>query len=256
MKQVFLAFVLLIGIAHASGAEMATPAPSPQEILTDMARVFETKQIKTRPMAIQFDVEPGPEPIFVQLDGTGKAAVSARRESKPTFICKTDYETLKQIYRGELNALTAGAKANWNNSAPLDIRLPEGEKLTPDLMKDILVVGQRFLNRSSPEMIRFGLEHSRVVHGGHVTSLFYDQGFRSGWYTLRRGERLNEAADQNPFPQALIILGGKGRATFGGSTVNITAGEAYYIPPRSQHMLWTESDEPLSLIWIAWGPGA
>lgn len=230
-------------------------APDAQQIVTEMAAAFEAKHVTSRPLVIQFEVQPGPQSITVRLDGTGRATVTSGRDPKPSFTCKTDLTTLKNIYSGELNALTAGAKANWTDHAPLDIVLPEGEKMTPELMKDIVMIGQRFLNRSKPEMVRFGLAHSRVIHGGHVTSLFYDQGLRSAWYTLRKGERLNEAADQNPFPQAFIILSGEGAAEIGDSKVTVKAGEAYYIPAGSQHTLWTDGEE-LSLIWIAWGRGA
>ena len=73
---------------------------------------------------------------------------------------------------------------------------------------------------------------------------------------MKKGELLNEAGDTNPFPQAFIFISGEGFATIGDETVQVSGGESYYIPPGSDHIVWTESEDPLVLIWIAWGEGA
>jgi mannose-6-phosphate isomerase-like protein (cupin superfamily) len=86
--------------------------------------------------------------------------------------------------------------------------------------------------------------------------LFYHPGFRSAWYLIKKGERLNEPGDTNPFPQGFIFISGEGFAKIGEETVPVRAGEAYYIPPGSDHVVWTESDQPLELIFLAWGEGA
>ena len=104
--------------------------------------------------------------------------------------------------------------------------------------------------------ILLGEEHSRLVHGGHVVGLFYDKGLRSAWYAVNKGERLNSPDDSNPFPQAFIFLSGKGKAQIGDKVISVKGGEAYYIPPGSSHVAWTEEDEPLELLFLAWGEGA
>ena len=73
---------------------------------------------------------------------------------------------------------------------------------------------------------------------------------------VKRGQRLNEPGDTNPFPQAFVIISGAGFAKIGPDTVRVRANEAYYIPPLSDHVLWTLDDEPVVLIWMAWGEGA
>jgi mannose-6-phosphate isomerase-like protein (cupin superfamily) len=45
-------------------------------------------------------------------------------------------------------------------------------------------------------------------------------------------------------------------AKIGDETIPVKAGEAYYIPPGSDHVVWTEGDSPLVMIWLAWGKGA
>jgi len=87
-----------------------------------------------------------------------------------------------------------------------------------------------------------------------VVTLYYHPGFRSAWYLLKKKDKLNEAGDTNPFPQAFIFIKGTGFATIGEKTIPVKAGESYYIPPSSDHVVWTESE--LVLIWLAWGKGA
>ena len=113
-----------------------------------------------------------------------------------------------------------------------------------------------FFNTSKPEKIKLGEQYSRKVHGGHAIPLYYHPGFRSAWHMVKKGEQINEPGDVNPFPQAIVVINGKGYAKIGDQTVEINSNESYYIPPKSDHVIWTESEEPLVLIWLAWGEGA
>jgi len=163
---------------------------------------------------------------------------------------------LRQIYEGKFNAITAAAKANYLEKAPLDWRFSNNKKITPDTIARFNYLGMHFFNRNNPEKVLLDEEHSRVVHGGHVIGLYYATGFRSAWYMLKKGETLNQEGDTNPFHQAMIFIEGEGFAKIGDKTVKVKKGESYYIPPNTSHVVWTESDEPLVLIWLAWGKGA
>jgi mannose-6-phosphate isomerase-like protein (cupin superfamily) len=86
--------------------------------------------------------------------------------------------------------------------------------------------------------------------------MFYGKGFRSAWYLLEKGDQLNEPGDTNPFPQAFIFLSGEGRARIGGKDLTVKLNEAYLIPPDTEHIIWNDREEPLTLIFLAWGEGA
>jgi mannose-6-phosphate isomerase-like protein (cupin superfamily) len=62
--------------------------------------------------------------------------------------------------------------------------------------------------------------------------MFYHTGFRSGWYQIEMGEKLNDEGDTNPFPQAFVIVQGVGYAKIGEITQDVGAGIAYFIPPE------------------------
>lgn len=115
---------------------------------------------------------------------------------------------------------------------------------------------QHFFSRTDPEKIELGEQYAREVHGGHAIPLYYYPGFRSSWYLVKKGEKINEPGNTNPFQQAFVIIGGEGKAVIGRETVVVKAGQSYYIPPDTEHIFWTETDSPLVMIWLAWGEEA
>jgi mannose-6-phosphate isomerase-like protein (cupin superfamily) len=165
-------------------------------------------------------------------------------------------DTLRLIYDGKMTAMTAAGKAEASERPPLDVGLAEGLEFTPEIRTQFYTFLYHFFNMSDPERILLGEQYSRMVHGGHVCALYYHPGFRSAWYLLKKGEKLNEPGDTNPHPQAFVFIEGQGFVKIGDKTVRVKAGESYYIPPNSDHVVWTESDKPLVLIYLAWGKGA
>jgi mannose-6-phosphate isomerase-like protein (cupin superfamily) len=165
-------------------------------------------------------------------------------------------DTLRSIYKGEMTAMTAGGKGSGTDSAPLEFEFTEAAMELDDPKQAAFHFLRHFFNRSKPEKVLLGEEHSRVVHGANVVALYYAPGFRSAWYMVKKGQRLNEPGDTNPFSQAFVIISGKGLSKIGEDTIEIRAGESYYVPPGSDHVIWTEDEEPLVLIWFGWGEGA
>lgn len=127
-------------------------------------------------------------------------------------------------------------------------------------MNDLLFFIQRFFNSSAHDKVILREEHSRMVHGAHAIPLFYQQsddiGVRSAWYQINKGEKINEPGDTNPFPQYFIVINGKGFAKIGLDTVSIKKNESYYVAPGQDHIFWNESEEPIELIFLAFGKGA
>jgi len=227
-----------------------------KEMLQDFVDLYHHQTQKGRNRAVDFDLQPDGGTWHVIFGGEEVPEVEQGPHVGARFTFVLSPDTLVQLYQGDLSPLTAAGREHISKPAPLDFRLGEAVELTPDVYREMILFMQRFFNRSSPEKIIFGEEHTRKVHGGHAAAMFYDQGFRSAWYLLKEGERLNEPGDRNPFPQAFVFLSGKGRARIGKDMVNVQAGEAYYIPPQSEHIVWNEREEPLTLFFLAWGEGA
>lgn len=226
------------------------------QILEAMGEVFKSKIDEHYSVIVQFDITDKKESWHVIVEEGRKVSVGKGPHEGAGFFVITTSDTLRLIHDGKMTAMTAGGKATGADHAPLDIKLAEGLKFTPEIRTQFYTFLHHFFNPTVPERILLGEEYSRVVHGAHVVALYYHPGFRSAWYLVKKGEKLNEPKDTNPFPQAFIFIEGEGFARIGDRTVKVKAGESYFIPPNSDHVVWTESDKPLILIYLAWGDGA
>lgn len=238
------------------GQSTGSERPEAWEMLEKMAEAFKNKIGEQFSVAVQFDISDKEESWYVTIEEGRKVSVGKTAHKKAQFIFVITTDTLLLIYEGKMTAMTAAGKAKGSDPAPLDLKFAEGMESTPEIRKKFYTFIQHFFNPTEPERILLGEEYSRVVHGGHVIPLYYHPGLRSGWYLLKKGERLNEPGDTNPFPQAFIFIQGEGFAKIGDKTIRVKAGESYFIPPGSDHVVWTESKKPLILIWLAWGEGA
>ncbi len=207
-------------------------------------------------LVVQFDLAPEEDVWHVVLAEGQSPTVQAGPHADARFVIVLSAETLARLYTGDLAPLTAAGRAHITDPAPLDFRLGAGVTLTPAVYAELIAFVQRFFNASEPRRILLGAEHARVVHGGHAVVMFYDPGFRSAWYLLHQGERLNAPGDTNPYPQAFVFLSGEGRAKIGDHEITVRANEAYHIPPHTEHIVWNDREEPLTLLFMAWGAGA
>lgn len=223
------------------------------EILNRMANKFRDKIEKDFRLKIRFNFTDIQSTYFLIVQN-GEVMINNSLAEEVDVILTTTEKVLKNIYRGEITAFTAAGKAHITDDAPLNWEIVGGS--SPEEIKKIYYVVMHFFNTSKPEKIKLGEQYSRKVHGGHAIPLYYHPGFRSAWYMVKKDEQINEPGDVNPFPQAIVVINGKGYAKIGDQTVEINSNESYYIPPKSDHVIWTESEESLVLIWLAWGEGA
>lgn len=224
------------------------------DMFKEMAECF-TKKISADYRCIcQLNVNDLNESWYL-IATNGKVEVCQEYDGELDVIVETTQATLQDIYSGKMTAFTAAGKAHVNDSAPLDWRMPK-TGYVPEKIEHLYFFISHFFHPTEPEKILLGEEHSRVVHGGHAIPLYYYPGLRSSWYMVKKGEQINESGETDPFPQAFIFIEGEGYAKIGDKTVQVKAGESYYVPPNADQVIWTESEEPLVLIWLAWGPGA
>ena len=226
---------------------------SSYQILSKLIEQYCKKSDEKNDLIVVFKVDD--EEKFLVPDF--EQGIIKKEEMKPEtldveFI--TSSTTLQSIYKGKMTAFTAAGKALSTDDAPLDWKLRSN--VTKERLQQLYYFLMHFFNQYQPEKILLGEKHSRVVHGAHAIPLYYNPGFRSGWYLIKKGQKMNEPGDTNPFPQAVVILQGRGSAKIGDDTITVNHNESYYIPPNSDHVFWTEEDEPLILLWLAWGEGA
>lgn len=257
-----------------------TPAPPPQaqsslsrpdvpvgEILEAMAEAYRHKVAAGASERIQIDIQPELESGFVDrtrpaleswnvtVTPEGQVILAPGPGRDLTYIVFTTRTGLRAMDEGRFNVMTSQLRARSSDPSYIEYTRAPGIELTPAVSARIRQF-IHFFDTSVPHRYLLSRDHARMVHGAAVVGLYYYPGLRSAWYEVRKGMRLNEPGDTNPSDQAFIFVSGNGFAKIGDRTVPVKAGESYYIPPGSDHVVWTESDEPLQLVWMAWGKGA
>ncbi|MDX1471178.1 MAG: cupin domain-containing protein [Flavobacteriaceae bacterium] len=180
------------------------------------------------------------------------------KPAKPSFYFTTDLETLNKIEKGELNALTASAKAFSSDVTPFDVEVMEGYTPSDNFLNRLLNVYFHFWTRGMPERIPFGLDKTRYTHGAQAAIFYYQPGFRSGYFALKKGQHANEdeKSRTNPFPSMFIAIKGEGDIIINGERSKLAGGEAILIPPGVSHQFINNNEEVFEGIILMFGEGA
>jgi len=176
----------------------------------------------------------------------------------PTYIYRAEIKALKAIYTGEMNALTAQAKAFSTDYAPLDVQEINDYKPTEDDDSALNAFSFHFWTKGFPEVIPFRPDATRRAHGSGVTIFYYEKGLRTGWYNILPGERVREDAREQamPFPMMGVMIKGTAKGIVDGEPITVSAGNTVFIPANVHHKWWNETDESVELILIMFGKGA
>jgi len=167
-------------------------------------------------------------------------------------------ETLNLLDQGVWNGLTAMGAATSADLTPLDILTTEGYAKPDNYDALVRPLIAHFWTRGTPEVIPYGVQHSRVVHGAPATALYYDKDFRSAVYHIPGGLGREQAPTLTvPFPRMVIVTAGEAIGEIGDQPFSAKAGEMVFSPPNIPVTFWNGSDdETLSFVWLMWGDGA
>jgi mannose-6-phosphate isomerase-like protein (cupin superfamily) len=175
----------------------------------------------------------------------------------PFFI--TDMETLGRIDRGELSIMTSMGRERMSDQTPMNFGFANGFQLTMESMAELLPLTFHFWTKGQPEIVKFGeLDQARVVHGAWATVMYYQQGFRSSYYRIDKGQHINaeEEMQANPFPSLFILIGGVMDCRIGGKEMTLEGKQAILVPAGVPHEFWNTHEVPVEMILIMFGEGA
>ena len=192
------------------------------------------------------------------VDGAYQVDLEKGLPPSPAAFYTLDLATLRQIDGGTVNALTAMGRARASDPAPMDIGLMDGFEPAPEFFGRFIPFTFHFWTRGFPEIVNFGRAQSREVHGAHMVVFYYQEGLRSAWAQIEKGQRVNEdPKDQsNPFPTMIIGIRGRAVAKVGGKEVHLQAGQTVFVPAGVSHEAWNPYDEPAEVIILMFGEGA
>ncbi len=198
------------------------------------------------------------ELIKTSEKGTSNISIKKGNPNQPTFYFVTNIRTLKQLDMGEINALTAGAKAFSTDYAPLDIEVMDGFQPSEDFVGAVLSFTFHFWTKGMPEIVPFGQHYTRGTHGAQASIFYYDTGLRTGCGYLHSGQHANEhpSSKTNPFSSMIILIKGKVTARLNDKDYEIQAGNAFFIPPGMTHEILNPNDEAAEFILLMFGDGA
>jgi hypothetical protein len=145
-----------------------------------------------------------------------------------------------------------------SDPAPMDMTFMPGCTPGEDILAVFLPLTFHFWTRGFPETVSFGPAVGREVHGATMVVLYYQQGLRSAWGQIRKGQHVNaDPRDQvNPFPTMIIGLRGRAMSKVGGVERILEPGQMMFVPPGTAHEAWNPFEEPAEFILLMFGDGA
>lgn len=187
-----------------------------------------------------------------------EAAVPDGDASEWDVAFKTDIETLRTI-DDPLNGNTALGAARAGDWTPLERDIPDGVEWTEEHASFVREFTFHFWNREWPEVVRFGEDAARRLHGADASLIYYEKGLRLGWFHVGPGMHVNaDRRDQmNPFPTWFVITDGAMQARIDGRKLSLEAGQAVLVPERKAHEFWVrDNDNGASGLIVMFGEGA
>lgn len=185
--------------------------------------------------------------------------VHAGRPALPTFTYVLDAGTFARVVAGDLGALTAMGQARASDPTPMRLELADGFHPGEDFKARFLSITSHFWTRGVPELVRFGFDHARTVHGGQAVPLHYAPGIRTAWYGILPGQHLNASPDDqvNDFDSIFMIVeGGSAMMRVGGRELPMTSGESVHVRAGEAHEFWNPGDRPAEMFMVSFGAGA
>jgi len=258
MKKIKLLLIITIMI-FASSIFAVDKNLTAEKMLQDFVNSYNQKCKPKNEILFGFEVDAGKSGIWtIHATPDAGAVLKKGKPEKPTIMMFTDMKTLKNIHSGKMNFLTAVGRAHITDPAPLNFRFMKGAVPNPAVIYGNLPFLFHFFNRGSPEIIPFGEEHSRFIHGGNAVPIYYDEGLRTAWYQVKKGMVINkEERDQkNPFPTLIICIQGAAKAKLGDKELELKKGMSVFIPAGMTHTIWNENKEPFEFIIVMFGEGA
>lgn len=224
------------------------------QILKEMAQCYQKKKPSDLVGTIYISIgEENDHKVKLKED---EVFVERGKESVEDLRLTMSEETFEKLRSGEWNGMTATGRSNMSESAPLDFSVPEGKDLDEEKLQMLYHFLTHFFTTEYPTVTDLGREHSRKVHGGSAVPIAYGHGVRHAYYTIKRGEQINED-ELDPWKQVFTVISGTGKAIIDGEEIELEKNMSVHVPPNVEHIVKKDEGEgDLELVWVAYGEKA
>jgi mannose-6-phosphate isomerase-like protein (cupin superfamily) len=195
--------------------------------------------------------------VEVLLTDLGKAATVVLGEEigvlegsiNPDLRLTMEGHVFQDILDNEADFGALIGRSKMSDVRPVNFEFLKSERVSEvnDTLKAMMVF---FFTPGRVKVKRLKSELAGEAHGGHPIPLAYWDGMRSAWYTVKKGETLNEEGERDDYTQAVVILKGKGKFIIEDTELAVEPSTIIYVPKNSLHQLKAEED--VEAIWLAW----
>lgn len=198
--------------------------------------------------------------VTAQRPSSGDPASARLTKGAPTvpaIVWEMTRETFDKLVGGQMTAMTASGKARSSDYAPLEVRPINGFRPTSvwgqEVFRPLIF---HFWTLGQPEIVRFGFDKSRLVHGGRAIPAVYAPGIRTSWYGILKGDHINKdpRSQKDPWSSAFFIIrAGTAEARIGDKTIKLEDNSMVHVPPNTVHEFWNNGDVPAEMIMVTFG---
>lgn len=158
-------------------------------------------------------------------------------------------EILEKCMKGQVDVFALAGRGHIDQVRPVSFEFIDKNRVNESL-ETLYAMAMYFFNPGRIKSRTLSLDFAGEAHGARPIPLVYWQGVRYAWYYVAAGQILNEDGEKDPYPQAFVVLKGRGRLEMEDHEVDTIPQRTYYIPRNCLHRV--HSDEDMELMWIAW----
>lgn len=257
---------ITLGFSLIGLAGMITPSYASETTVLDVLQSYgdDYESDVTFVTEVTFGIEVGDDFYTVlakpksDLSGAQVTVTKTDPTSPVFYYTFKDGAALAKLGDGGFNALTLMGKAFSSDVTPMDIDFQDGFEPPDNFVAQLLPLTFHFWTKGKPEFVKFGVDNTRMVHGTNTGVLYYQPGFRSGWFNILPGHHVNEDENSrtNPFPSMFILISGEVTALVDGEELIFRAGNAMLAPAGVSHEFINNGDEPAFGFLFMFGDGA
>lgn len=261
LQTVFAVWACLV-ISITGQSQETTTSTEAQQIIQAFVEDYQNdrfaKEIRTVGIEVPHQGKWTIESTGKQVDQTWEVLMKEGLPETPTYIYTIELATLRAIYEGAINALTAQGKAFAGDYTPMSVREQAGFDPSGEEDGKLNAFSFHFWTRGFPEIIPFNPETTRRAHGSNFTIFYYQKGLRTAWYRVLPNEKVRHDPREQamPFPMLIVAMKGVTKGEVDGQPVSLAEGNAIFIPPGAKHKWWNETTEATEAILIMFGEGA
>lgn len=194
--------------------------------------------------------------IAVALTDSGEAATLVVGDrirvveglEEPDLRLTMEKRVFEEILRGDADFGALIGRSKMSDVRPINFEFLNPNRLAA--ASEALPMMAFFFTPGKVKVKELRAELAGEAHGAHPIPLVYWDGLRSAWYMVRKGEVLNEEGERDPYPQAFMILRGRGAFILDDVELELRPNTVIYVPRNSVHQI--RADEDVEAIWIAW----